>query len=43
MKFYTEHHKYYCGVDLHARNLYVCIIDPKGEIVKCRKLSSRFN
>lgn len=31
MEFYKEQHKYYCGIDLHARNLYVCILDEKGE------------
>jgi len=32
MRFYTNQHKYYCGIDLHARRMYVCIIDEKGEI-----------
>ncbi len=27
MRFYTELHQYYCGIDLHARNMYVCILD----------------
>ncbi len=40
MKFYTKQHKYYCGVDLHARNLYVCIIDQKGEIVKHKNIDA---
>ena len=31
MKFYNQQHKYYCGVDLHARKMYVCIIDKKGK------------
>jgi transposase len=31
MKFYKEQHKYYCGIDLHARKMYVCIIDQKGK------------
>lgn len=30
MKFYTQTHKHYCGIDLHARNLYVCILDQEG-------------
>ena len=34
MKFYVQQHKYYCGIDLHARTMYVCIIDEKGAIVK---------
>ncbi|GBE05910.1 transposase IS116/IS110/IS902 family protein [bacterium BMS3Abin10] len=40
MKFYTKQHKYYCGVDLHARSLYVCIIDQKGEIVKHKNIDA---
>jgi predicted NBD/HSP70 family sugar kinase len=31
MRFYTRQHKYYCGIDLHARKMYVCIIDHKGK------------
>ncbi len=30
MKFYTQTHKYYCGIDLHARCLYVCVLDQEG-------------
>jgi len=26
MNFYTTQHPYYCGIDLHARSLYVCIL-----------------
>ena len=31
MKFYNQLHKYYCGIDLHARKMYVCILDQKGK------------
>jgi len=31
MRFYNQQHKYYCGIDLHARKMYVCIIDQKGK------------
>ena len=30
MKFYTQTHKHYCGIDLHARYLYVCMLDQQG-------------
>jgi len=33
MRFYTKQHKYYCGIDLHARSMYICILDQKGKIV----------
>lgn len=39
MRFYTNLHPYYCGIDLHARLLYVCIIDDKGEILVHKKIS----
>jgi transposase len=32
MKFYTKQHKYYCGIDLHARKMYVCILDQRGKV-----------
>jgi hypothetical protein len=31
MRFYTKQHKYYCGIDLHARSMYICILDQEGE------------
>ena len=33
MNFYTNQHQYYCGVDLHARTLHVCILDQLGEVL----------
>ncbi len=30
MRFYTGQHRYYCGIDLHARTMYVCILDHEG-------------
>jgi transposase len=32
MKFYAKQHKYYCGIDLHARKMYVCVLSDKGEV-----------
>lgn len=31
MNFYHSTHQYYCGIDLHARSLYVCILDQSSE------------
>jgi hypothetical protein len=31
MRFYTKQHRYYCGIDLHARSMYVCVLNQKGE------------
>jgi transposase len=33
MRFYTHQHKHYCGMDLHARTMYVCILDQAGTIL----------
>ena len=33
MRFYTQDHRFYCGVDLHARSMYLCILDHKGQVV----------
>ena len=33
MKFYTQTHQHYCGIDLHARCLYVCILDQQGTVL----------
>jgi transposase len=32
MRFYTKQHKFYCGIDLHAKKMYLCILDETGEI-----------
>jgi hypothetical protein len=31
MRFYNQRHKFYCGIDLHARKMYLCIIDAQGK------------
>ena len=41
MKFYTKQHKYYCGIDLHARSMYVCIIDSGGQVVFHKDVKTR--
>ena len=32
MRFYTKQHPLYCGIDLHARTMYVCILSQDGEV-----------
>ena len=32
MRFFTNQHKYYCGIDLHANWMYVCVADLEGNI-----------
>jgi hypothetical protein len=31
MRFYTNQHKFYCGIDLHARTMYLCILNQEGK------------
>ena len=38
MRFYNRVHRFYCGVDLHARSLAVCILDQAGA-VECRPVT----
>ncbi len=33
MRFYNQPHRFYCGVDRHARTMYLGIIDQAGTIV----------
>ena len=30
MRFYNSQHQFYAGIDLHARKMYICIIDNNG-------------
>jgi len=38
MRFYTKTHPHYCGIDLHARTMYVCILDREGQVLLHRNL-----
>ena len=31
MRYYTQTHAFYCGVDLHTRSMYLCILDAQGQ------------
>ena len=33
MRFYTKQHQFYCGIDLHARTMYICIMNNEGKIL----------
>ena len=41
MRFYTQSHAHYCGIDLHAKTMYLCILDREGEVVLHQNLRSR--
>jgi len=38
MRFYNQQHRFYCGVDLHARTMYVCVLDHAGNVVLHKEL-----
>ena len=38
MRCYNQSHRFYCGVDLHARSLYAHVLDAKGQTVLDRDL-----
>jgi transposase len=40
MRFYQCKHQFYCGVDLHARTMQVCILDQDGAVVLERGIAS---
>jgi transposase len=40
MRFYTEQHQFYCGIDLHARTMYVCVLNQAGEILVHRNMQA---
>ncbi len=40
MNFYNNMHPYYCGIDLHARLLYVCILDQDGNTCVHKEISA---
>jgi transposase len=40
MRFYTNQHQFYCGIDLHARTMYVCILNQAGEILVHRNMKA---
>src|ERR1700732_2493937 len=40
MRFYNYAHRFYCGIDLHARSMYLCILDEAGTIVLHKNLAT---
>jgi len=41
MRFYTCQHRFTCGVDLHTKNAYLCILDEQGQVVYHRNIRAR--
>jgi len=40
MRFYTRQHRHYCGVDLHARSMYVCVLDRDGNVLVSKNIAA---
>lgn len=43
MRYAKVDAKYYCGIDLHSRSMYVCVMDREGEILFHRNLPNKFD
>ena len=41
MRFYTKQHQFYCGIDLHANAMYVCILNSTGEVVLHKNIPTK--
>jgi transposase len=41
MRYYTGQHQYYCGVDLHARTMYVCIVNQADDILYHKEIPTK--
>jgi len=40
MTFYNRQHQFYCGIDLHARTMFVVILDQAGEVLVERNIKT---
>src|SRR6266508_2031915 len=40
MRFYTQQHQFYCGIDLHARTMYLGVLNQDGESVLHRNMQA---
>jgi transposase len=40
MRFYNGQHRHYCGIDLHVKTMYVCILDATGQVLVHRNVKS---
>ena len=40
MKFYTHQHQHYCGIDLHARSMYVYVLDGAGVVLVHKNIAA---
>ena len=43
MRFYDQQHEFYCGVDLHTRKIYLCVLDREGKKRLHRNMRAKSN
>ena len=41
MRFYTRQHQFYCGIDLHARTMYLCILNQAGDTLLHKNINTK--
>ena len=40
MRFYNRQHRHYCGIDLHVKTMYICVLDAAGQVLVHRNVKS---
>jgi hypothetical protein len=40
MEFYQQQHRFYCGIDLHSRSMYLCILHQAETILSYRNFAA---
>ncbi|MFN2244451.1 MAG: IS110 family transposase [Anaerolineae bacterium] len=41
MPFYTKRHKFYCGIDLHTRMMYLCVQEQDGNVLVHKNIKAQ--
>ena len=41
MKFYDRQNRHYCGIELHVKTMYVCILGASGQVFVHRNVKRR--
>src|SRR5262245_15216173 len=40
MRFYNRQYRHYCGIDLHVKTMFVCLLDAAGQVLVHRNVPS---
>jgi len=40
MRFYNRQHRHYCGIDLHVKTMYLCVLDATGQVLLHRNVAT---